>query len=314
MDADAAAEADSDVAREPPLSEPGVVPEWSRYYGSRGRGLRERARVKRFESLTGPMTLRWIDGLSLQILPDDQFSRAVYVSGTYEPNTLCVLRSLLRPGAVCLDVGANAGIMSLAASRWVGPEGRVYAFEPSGREFARLSDSIERSRVTNVTPIRAALSSFHGSASLRVATASSGGLNTLGNAFPYTGVEVQQIENVDVMTLDEFVEQNSVATVSVIKLDVEGSEGEALGGASRLLARDRPALIVEVFGRTLQSTGWTVPRLEELITKAGYVILDIDDTTAELRPVTFLSGLDEQNVVALPVERHREILSRVGRV
>jgi RNA polymerase sigma-70 factor (ECF subfamily) len=28
----------------------------------------------------------------------------------------------------------------------------VYAFEPSGREFARLSDSIERSRVTNVTP------------------------------------------------------------------------------------------------------------------------------------------------------------------
>ncbi len=309
---DAASETDSDAAREPPLSEPEVIPDWSRYYASRGRGLRERARVKRFESLTEPMVLTWSDRLSLQILPGDHFSRAVYLSGTYEPNTLRVLRSLLRPGATCLDVGANAGIISLAASRWVGPQGRVYAFEPSGREFARLCDSLERSHATNVTPIRAALSSFHGSTSLRVAMASSGGLNTLGDAFPYD-VEMDQIERVDVMTVDDFIEQNAVPTVSVVKLDVEGSEGNALSGASRLLARDRPVLILEVFARTLQSTGWTVPQLEELITKAGYLIFDIDDRTGELRPVASLTGLDEQNVVALPTERWREILSRVAR-
>jgi FkbM family methyltransferase len=305
-------DADSDVAREPALSEPIVIPDWSQYYGSRGNGLRERVRFRRFESLTEPVTLTWSDRLSLQILPGEQLSRALYVSGTYEPNTLCVLRSLLQPGEVCVDVGANAGIVSLAASRWVGPTGRVYAFEPSVREFTRLCDSIERSQAANVTPIHAALASYHGSATLRVATASSSGLNTLGEAFPYDGVEVQQMERVDVTTLDDFVARTAIPKVAVVKLDVEGSEGEALTGAAGVLARDRPSLIVEVFARTLQSTGWSVARLEQLIAQAGYVIFEIDDRTGELRPVESLSGADEQNVVALPVERHREILSRAA--
>jgi hypothetical protein len=120
------------------------------------------------------------------------------------------------------------------------------------------------------------------------------------------------MERVDVTTLDAFVARNAVPSVAVIKLDVEGSEGEALTGAAGVLARERPSLIVEVFARTLQSTGWTVPRLEKLIVEAGYVIFEIDDATGELRPVVSLSGSDEQNVVALPVEAHREILSRVA--
>jgi len=307
----AAGDADSDVARTPPLSEPQVVSHWSRYYGTHGRGLRERVRVKRFESLTEPLTLTWSDRLSMRILPRDQLSRAVYVSSTYEPNTLCVLRSLLPSGAVCVDVGANAGVIALAASRWVGPEGRVYAFEPSEREFGRLCDSIERSQARNVIPIRAALSSFRGRAPLRVAATPSAGLNTLGDSFPYERVDVEQIEHVDVMTVDDFVEQHAVASVSVIKLDVEGSEGAAIKGAARVLARDRPALIVEVFARALQSTGWTVPQLEKLIAEAGYTMFEIDDGTGEMRPVTSLSEHDEQNVVALPAERTREMLRRV---
>ena len=307
----AAGDADSDVARTPPLSEPQVVSHWSRYYGTHGRGLSERVRVKRFESLTEPLTLTWSDRLSMRILPRDQLSRAVYVSSTYEPNTLCVLRSLLPSGAVCVDVGANAGVIALAASQWVGPEGRVYAFEPSEREFGRLCDSIERSQARNVIPIRAALSSFRGRAPLRVAATPSAGLNTLGDSFPYERVDVEQIEHVDVMTVDDFVEQHAVASVSVIKLDVEGSEGAAIKGAARVLARDRPALIVEVFARALQSTGWTVPQLEKLIAEAGYTMFEIDDGTGEMRPVTSLSEHDEQNVVALPAERTREMLRRV---
>jgi FkbM family methyltransferase len=187
----------------------------------------------------------------------------------------------------------------------------VYAFEPSEREFARLCDSIERSQARNVIPIRAALSSFRGRAPLRVAAATSAGLNTLGDSFPYEGVDVEQIEHVDVMTVDDFVEQRAVSSVSVIKLDVEGSEGEAIKGAARVLARDRPALIVEVFARALQSTGWTTPQLEKLIAEAGYTMFEIDDGTGEMRPVTSLSEHDEQNVVALPAERTREMLRRV---
>ncbi len=86
----AAGEDDSDVARTPPLSEPQVVSHWSGYDGTHGRGLRERARVRRFESLTEPLTLTWSDRLSMRILPRDQLSRAVYVSRTLRAkHSLC---------------------------------------------------------------------------------------------------------------------------------------------------------------------------------------------------------------------------------
>jgi FkbM family methyltransferase len=56
----------------------------------------------------------------------------------------------VRAGDVFLDAGVNAGVISLVASRWVGPEGREYSFEPSEREFNRLRDNLDRNQVTNV--------------------------------------------------------------------------------------------------------------------------------------------------------------------
>jgi FkbM family methyltransferase len=298
-----------DAPREPGLSDPRPMPGWNRFYGTPERGSPERARLRQFEALTAPVALTWSDGLSIQIVPGDQLSRAVYLSGTYEPNTLCVLRSLLRAGDTLLDVGANVGPVALAASCWVGPTGAVYAIEPSQREFARLSENLERSKATNVTPVRAAVSSFVGTGSLRVAEASTGGLNTLGRGFAYAGVGTAELETVDVVTLDEFVRRHGIARVAAIKIDVEGSEGDALTGAAELLARDRPAVIIEVFERALQNTGWTVGRLEDLLTQARYSFFEIDEETAALRPLHSLADIAEQNVVALPNERKLDAIS-----
>ena len=88
------------------LTTPIPVPGWSRYYGSVGLTAIERFRLMRFERMTDGMLLRWSDGLVFQVQPD-QLSWALYVSGTYEPNTLCVLRRLLGPGDQFIDIGAS---------------------------------------------------------------------------------------------------------------------------------------------------------------------------------------------------------------
>ena len=49
-----------------------------------------------------------------------------------------VAQLLLRPGDCFVDVGANAGVFSLAAAAFVGDTGHVIAFEPSSREYASL--------------------------------------------------------------------------------------------------------------------------------------------------------------------------------
>src|SRR5215475_4728190 len=50
-----------------------------------------------------------------------------------------LVRRILFPGAVVVDVGANIGIYSEFLSRCVGPAGMVHSFEPSADNFERLS-------------------------------------------------------------------------------------------------------------------------------------------------------------------------------
>jgi FkbM family methyltransferase len=268
--------------------------------------------VRRFEQLAAPETMEWSDGLRFRIAPGDQLSRAMYVSGTYEPNTLRVLRALLNPGDIFFDVGANAGVISLAAARWVGPQGRVFGFEPSQREFARLTEHLALNAAANVTAVRAAVGARVGQMMLRVADASHGGLNTLGDRFAYDDVDTARTEMVDVVTLDDFVARERIGRVAAIKMDIEGAEGAALSGGVSLLRSHRPALVVEVCARALEANASSASLIEGLLHDAGYVCFAIDDTTGTLFPLTDLAGIDEQNIVALPAEHAERIKNHVN--
>jgi FkbM family methyltransferase len=297
--------------REPALSDPRPQARWNRYYGAELSTDEEKRRAKSFDELSAPAVIRWSDGLSLNILPGDQLSRAVYLSDTYEPNTLVALKALLRPGDTFLDAGANAGIISLVASRWVGPEGRVYSFEPSEREYGRLVDNLNQNGATNVTPVQCAVSSASGHASLRIAPQTFGGLNTLGDRFPYDGIDTDRMQPVTLTSVDEFIEHHQIERVSVIKLDVEGAEDAALRGGSRMLSSHRPAIVAEVFSPSLQANGSSPAAVEALLRDADYLLFRIDDSTASLEPIDHLTDIDGQNFVALPRE-HATSMSRLS--
>jgi FkbM family methyltransferase len=209
---------------------------------------------------------------------------------------------LLTEGSVFLDVGANAGVLTLAASTWVGSAGRVYGFEPSAREFERLEENLRVNAVPNVTAVRQAVSSSTGRASLRVAAAGFGGLNTLGERFPYEGVGTWRIESVETTTLDEFVQRQALDRVDVIKVDVEGAEAAVLSGADRVLRDYRPSLVIEIVARSLVANGSTVSQIEDALKASNYDLFAIDESAC-LREIGGLADVDEQNVVALPRER-----------
>ena len=290
--------------REPGLSFPRPTPRWNRSYGTDLPGLAEKLRAHAFESLTAPEVVRWSDGLSFRAVPNDQISRVLYVSGTYEPNALHVLRRFLKAGDVFLDVGANAGVFSLVAARYVGPGGHVYSFEPSEREYRRLSDAVALNHLEGViTPVRAAVGAHAGHVMLRVASEPHSGHNTLGSRFAYDGIGTSTLEPVEMTTLDEFARRQAPSSIDVIKLDVEGAEVAALAGAAAVLQRHRPVMVVEVFSRSLASNGAEVAELQERLRNADYRLFTIDDETAALTPLDDLTIIDEQNVVALPAEK-----------
>jgi FkbM family methyltransferase len=294
-----------DGVRVPGLSEPRPARGWSRYYGDVGDTILEKFRSQAFRALAEPTVVRWSDGLALHILPGDSLSRAVFVSGTYEPNSLCVLQRFLGPGDVFLDAGANAGVISLAASRWVGPTGRVYALEPSAREYQRLLATLELNGATNVTAVRTAVCERQGHATLRVAGSAHGGLNTLGDRFAYEGVETVRVETVETTSLDLFAARMGPGRVAAVKLDIEGSEGLALAGSTELLRAHRPIVMMEVLDRALRANGSSVQAVERLLADARYRLYVIDDDMGHLTPRADLGDVDEVNVVAVPAERDR---------
>ncbi len=67
-------------------------------------------------------------GLRLVIDPRNEKS---FWTGAHEPETLSVMAQFLRPGSVFWDVGSHIGMHALFASRCVGPDGHVHAFEPA---------------------------------------------------------------------------------------------------------------------------------------------------------------------------------------
>src|ERR1700739_2290572 len=128
------------------------------------------------------------------------------------------LRTILSPGKTFVDVGANLGIYTLAASRIVGPSGRVIAFEPSLESFPILKENISLNAFENVVAVRVALSDKTGEAFLY--HGSDAGKNALGS----DPCAEPKGEAVATQSLDEALQQLSVETVDVIKMDVEGAE------------------------------------------------------------------------------------------
>ena len=226
--------------------------------------------------------MRWLHGLELVLVPEEETSRAVYVSGLYEPCTTSVLRVLLSEGKTCIDVGANIGLVSLLASRWVGPTGRVISFEPSGREFARLRQHIELNPLANVEAVQSAVGNRDGTATLQVAEPHHAGHNTLEERFAYAEVTEAYSETVSVVRLDDYVSANAVTKVDVIKIDVEGGEDQVIEGAQRTIARDRPALLIEVAASATAPDHQGRLGIESSLRQQGYVFVAIDAESASL--------------------------------
>lgn len=153
---------------------------------------------------------------------------------------LARLGDLLEPGAWALDIGANAGLYSWTMAASVGPEGRVFAFEPVPETFDLLAATASRAPHRNITPINMACSDQHLVAEMSVPTYSSGLRNFFMARIAEPG-DVPAARAIGV-PLDAF---EWPRRVSLLKIDAEGHDFAVLRGAAGLIARDHPAILIE---------------------------------------------------------------------
>jgi FkbM family methyltransferase len=196
--------------------------------------------------------------------------RRVFAYGFCEPAARA-MESLLRPGDVVIDGGANIGLFTLLAAARVGDSGRVIACEPSPPTMDLLRANVHGNLLDWVELREVALAETPGRLAMRVFEAGSG-----YSSFVPSSAEASSEVEVQVTTLDE-IAGNLARTVSLVKLDVEGAELRALRGASRLLSENRPDFIIELEPEHLARQGCSVAEVQALFDAAGYVGYSITD-------------------------------------
>src|SRR5205814_237049 len=108
-------------------------------------------------------------------------------------------------------------------------------------------------RLNNVRSFKIALAEHQGEAEFKIADDEHCGQNTLGD-FAYQ-IELARCERVKTSPLDDLVRQECLPQVDIIKLDVEGSELSVLTGASEVLRKLQPTILLEVNEKALQTQG-----------------------------------------------------------
>lgn len=194
-------------------------------------------------------------------LPPSHAQTRQLLRGELEIPVQEALRRSLPAGGTLWDVGANIGFFSLLGARLVGPAGHVIAWEPVAEIAALIEEAALRSELE--VEVRAeAVAARVGRERLLVSTERSWShLASRGNT------EGTHVVEVPVTTLGAALAAGTPPP-DVVKLDVEGSEGDVLRGARELLATHGPRLVIELHD--------TATEVCDLLDAAGYVAERLD--------------------------------------
>jgi FkbM family methyltransferase len=240
-------------------------------------------------------------------IADVMTKRFLEHNGACEPETVHLMRRVLRTGDFAIDGGANIGFFTMVMSRLVGDsstgsEGHVEAFEPSTVNFKKLRINVERSHAENVTVINRALWSEDSQVTLHQPADT--GMSSLAplqgtlNRTPVGG-----------LTLDKWCLAYDQKP-RLLKLDIEGAELHALIGAGQLLTRGIDFVCCEMNLPALDRFGASQMDLRDYMAGKGYTTFELRQDGGRPVPVArdrrLVPEVQNFNVLFSTVERVHE--------
>lgn len=196
-------------------------------------------------------------GLRMELDPAEWMQMQLLKGNWMEPLTLELYAKLLQPGDVFVDVGAHVGFHSLVARKLVGPDGLVVAIEPQPYNAERILANWRANNFTNLELIVGAASANDGWVELNDQVMIDRSLLTLRD---HGGKNEAQRFEVPSLRLDSIFQRHKIASVKLLKLDVEGYEGEVIIGLGDRL-RDVDHIVFEILPSARQNGAGSVTKL-----------------------------------------------------
>jgi FkbM family methyltransferase len=207
-------------------------------------------------------------GLWMLLRIEDMTQETILLEDGWDPLLTELTRTSLSPGAVFIDVGANAGYFSLIAAKCVGKSGKVLAIEPNPSVAQQLRGNVKRSNLSNVIVEQVACADSQSIETLYIPDESSLGKASLSksNAGGIDSV------NVRTTTLDQLILHHGLEKVTFVKVDVEGAELRVLSGMKEALKTFRPIIVLELVPEHLANLGTTKEEVVSFLSSLSYSI------------------------------------------
>ncbi len=243
-------------------------------------------RIADGDVVTAPAALRYLSTYVL-LEQEDWFEKE-----------LAFVRRFLQPGMRALDIGANYGVYSVGLGKAVGPNGRVWAFEPTPNTLSFLRHTLASNGMPQVMVDDCALSDHAGRGQLSMNTDSEH--NSLGHG------PAESSQDVRLDTLDGAAARHGIQGIDFVKLDAEGEEARIVAGGKEFFRVENPLVMFELkHGRVVNT------ELLASFRAAGYWLFRLVGPSSLLVPVVE-QALDsfELNLFACKESRALELEQR----
>ncbi|MCX7649104.1 MAG: FkbM family methyltransferase [Flavobacteriales bacterium] len=266
----------------------------------------------RFVKLAGYSDFQEVErqGLHFRLDLREGIDLSVFLFGAFQKHVFQNKLYRWKPDALVLDVGANAGFMTLQfAARC--PQGQVFAFEPTHYAVQRFEENMRRNPelaarirlyqcfVSDVASENPQLLAF---ASWPLAGAPAGVSAQvhqvhLGHALSTQGVKA--------ITLDNWMDSTQPHRVDFIKIDTDGHEWQVLQGAQALIKKFRPVIIFEVGRYVMREKGLQDDAYLGFFKRMGYRLFN-SANGREIKPASWkkqVPALGTIDILALPLDQ-----------
>jgi FkbM family methyltransferase len=187
-------------------------------------------------------------------------------------------REFVQPGAVVWDFGGHLGVFAFAAAHRAGPDGLVLAVEPDPflSRLMIMSESLRPVGSAPCTVLTCAVGRSPGFATLEIPERSRAANAIAGKSESTQRGGIRQRLDVPIVTVAQL--GLHYRPPDVIKMDIEGSELDALLGGEELLAAKRPVMLLEVYAHIRED-------VTRLLKKWGYRLYDAEEPGGSRREV-----------------------------
>ncbi len=249
----------------------------SQYYGMRMSQF-----LRKYYSNIKPAILcktKYDNGIKITVNLQSHIDAQIFWQGFQEADRgeVILMKKLLNPDSVFIDIGANIGVFSLVAASIV-KNGQIHAFEPSKRLFNNLNANIALNGFTNLKTNNLGL--FSETTNKNLHHPQGVGMINAGAAslFPEHQVEIDnnEVEQISLITFDSYAEKNNLPKIDLIKMDIEGAEMNALKGAKNSLVQFKPLILMELDEDCLNRAGSSFKEVLDFFGALNYEINTID--------------------------------------